>query len=89
MDTKFKKELKARAHHLNPVILLGAKGLTDAVIAETDIALEAHELIKVSMKGADKDERRAMATKICTELAAEVVQHIGNIAVLYRKKIDK
>ena len=50
MDTSRKKSLKAQAHHLKPVVLLGAKGLTEAVIAETDVALLSHELIKVKIK---------------------------------------
>ncbi len=55
MDTGFKQSLKAKAHHLKPVILLGAKGLTPAVIEETNNALLIHELIKVKISGAEKE----------------------------------
>ncbi|HAT8178388.1 TPA: ribosome assembly RNA-binding protein YhbY [Legionella pneumophila] len=85
MDTSFKQSLKARAHHLKPVVLLGAKGLTEAILAETNIALLAHELIKVKINGAEKEDRIEMAEKICEQLDAELVQMIGNTLVLYRK----
>lgn len=88
MDTSFKKSLKAQAHHLKPVVLLGAKGLTDPVVAETDIALKAHELIKVKINGAEKEDRIEMAHTLCQRLAAELIQMIGNTAIIYRKNID-
>ena len=88
MDTTFKKSLKAQAHHLKPVILLGAKGLTEAVVAETDIALNAHELIKVKINGAEKEDRIEMANVLCQQLTADLVQIIGNTAIIYRKKKD-
>ena len=89
MDTTFKKSLKAQAHHLKPVILLGAKGLTEAVVAETDIALNAHELIKVKINGAEKEDRIEMANVLCQQLTADLVQIIGNTAIIYRKKKDQ
>lgn len=89
MDTSFKKTLKAQAHHLKPVVLLGAKGLTDAVVAETDIALNAHELIKVKINGAEKEDRIAMANSLCQQLSADLVQMIGNTAIIYRKKQEE
>ena len=89
MKTSFKQELKARAHHLKPVVLLGAKGLTPAVTEETHLALQIHELIKVKINGADKTARLAIATELCQQLNAELVQLIGNTAILYRKNIDK
>ncbi|AWN72676.1 ribosome assembly RNA-binding protein YhbY [Legionella anisa] len=89
MDTSFKKSLKAQAHHLKPVVLLGAKGLTEAVIAETDIALLAHELIKVKINGAEREDRLIMAAELCEQLHAELVQMIGNTVIMYRKNEDK
>jgi RNA-binding protein len=85
MHTSFKQALKAQAHHLKPVILLGAKGLTPAVIAETDSALLIHELIKVKINGAEKADRQLMAAELCTALTASLVQLIGNTAIIYRK----
>ena len=85
MDTSFKQALKAKAHHLKPVVLLGAKGLTAAVIEETNIALLAHELIKVKINGAEKSDRQHIATELCEQLQGELVQLIGNTAIIYRK----
>ncbi|HCW6764880.1 TPA: ribosome assembly RNA-binding protein YhbY [Legionella pneumophila] len=85
MDTSFKQSLKAKAHHLKPVVLLGAKGLTEAILAETNIALLAHELIKVKINEAEKEDRMQMAEELCEQLHAELVQMIGNTLVLYRK----
>ncbi|STY28040.1 RNA-binding protein [Legionella wadsworthii] len=89
MDTAFKKALKAQAHHLKPVVLLGAKGLTEAVKAETDIALLSHELIKVKINGAEKEDRLNMAVELCDQLHAELVQMIGNTFIIYRKNEEK
>lgn len=85
MDTTFKQSLKAKAHHLKPVVLLGAKGLTEAIVAETDVALLAHELIKVKINGAEKEDRLKMTADLCQQLSAELVQMIGNTAIIYRK----
>ncbi|QMT58868.1 MULTISPECIES: ribosome assembly RNA-binding protein YhbY [unclassified Legionella] len=89
MDTALKKSLKAQAHHLKPVVLLGAKGLTEAVIAETDIALLSHELIKVKINGAEREDRIMMADELCQQLQAELVQMIGNTLIMYRKNEEK
>jgi RNA-binding protein len=83
-----RKALKARAHKLDPVVLIGAKGLTDEVVKEVELALKTHELIKVrgpSIERADRDE--AMRT-LCERTRAEAVQTIGKVFVLYRKKDD-
>ena len=82
-------ELKARAHHLNPVVMVGQKGLTDAVIAETRQALHAHELIKVRVAGDDRAERVAVAEALCAATGAFLVQHIGKLLVLWREKQDE
>ena len=89
MDTSFRQELKAKAHHLKPIILMGAKGLTSAVIEETNIALTAHELIKVKINGVEKEDKKAVAIDICQQLQAELVQLIGHTAIIYRKNKDQ
>jgi RNA-binding protein len=81
-----RKQLKARAHSLDPIIHLGGKGLTEAVIAEIGRALDAHELIKVRAGGMERDAREAALTEICARLDAQPVQHIGKVLVVYRKK---
>lgn len=86
LNPKIKQQLKARAHHLKPVVLLGQHGLTEAVLKEVDIALAAHELIKVKYATLDREERLAAFTSMCESLKADCVQTIGNIAIIYRKK---
>lgn len=83
-----KKKLKAQAHPLNPVVLIGQAGLTAAVMNEINLALDAHELIKVKIR-AERDERSAIREQICAETHAELVQSIGQVAVLYRKNPKK
>lgn len=79
-----RRALKARAHALDPVVIIGDAGLTPAVLKEIDRALKAHELIKVRVANDERDERNACFEAICTELDAEPVQHIGKLLVLYR-----
>lgn len=81
--------LRARAHHLNPVVLLGAAGLTDAVVGETDRALTAHELIKVRIPGDDRNGREAIGLQLADRLGAARVQSIGKLVVLYRPRPDE
>lgn len=83
-----KKKLKAQAHPLNPVVMIGQAGLTPAVIKEINIALDVHELIKVKIR-AEKDERKAISLLITAETQAEQIQNIGQILVLYRKNPKK
>jgi RNA-binding protein len=81
-----RKALKGRAHSLDPIVHLGSKGLSGALIAELDRALAAHELIKVRAGGLERAEREAAMAEICARLDAQPVQHIGKVLVLYRKK---
>jgi putative YhbY family RNA-binding protein len=81
--------LRARAHHLNPVVLLGAAGLTEAVFSETDRALAAHELIKVRIPGDDREEREAICVQLAERLGAARVQVIGKLLVLYRPRPEE
>ena len=80
-----RKALKAKAHKLEPVVQIGAKGLTDVVVAEIERALDAHELIKVRASSAEREERDAMLQDICGRTGAEQVQQIGKVFVLFRK----
>jgi RNA-binding protein len=80
-----RKALKARAHELEPVVIVGAKGLTDEVVKEIDAALKAHELIKVRAAALERDEREGVLKTICERTGAEAVQAIGKIFVIYRK----
>jgi RNA-binding protein len=84
-----RQALKARAHKLNPVVHIGAKGLTDDVVAEIDRALKAHELIKVRAVGLERDARSAALTSICERTGAQAVQQVGKVFVLYRKNDEQ
>ena len=83
-----RRALKARAHALEPTVLVGSGGLTPAVAGEIDRSLTAHELIKVRVMGDDRDAREDILQRICDELNASPVQHIGKILVVYRPKPD-
>lgn len=83
------KTLKQLSHHLEPVILLGGKGLTQAVHAEIDRALDAHELIKIKLSSKDKAEKQQMTDAICEKHGAELVNQIGHVIAIYRKRIKE
>ncbi len=88
MSTVDKKNLKTQAHQLNPVVIIGQAGLTEAVIREINLALDAHELIKVRIR-ADREDRVEIKNRICIETQAELIQAIGQIVVLFRKNPKK
>ena len=81
-----KKELRKKAYSLKPFVIIGQQGLTDAVLNEIDVALNAHELIKIRTRGADKKVRYEQCFKIEQELDAEIIHQIGFIMVLFRSK---
>lgn len=81
---KQKRYLKGLAHSLKPVVMVGNSGLTDAVLAEIDSALEHHELIKVRVSGQERADRKAMLDHIAEKSGADLVQVIGHIGVFYR-----
>ena len=81
-----RKALRARAHHLDPVVMIGDAGLSRAVLAEADRALGVHELIKIRVLGDDRAQRQALLTEICSALGCAPVQSIGKLLVVYRPK---
>jgi putative YhbY family RNA-binding protein len=84
-----RRELRAKAHHLHPVVIVGQHGLTAAVLHEIDVNLLAHELIKVRVFSEEREEREAMLDRICAALDAAAVQHIGRLLVLWRPAPEK
>ncbi len=80
------KSLKTQAHALKPVVWLGQQGLTDAVMAEVEVALSAHELIKIKIPGQDREARKAAVADIAARSKAELIQIVGHVATLYRKR---
>lgn len=79
-----RKRHRADAHHLDPVVMIGAGGLTDAVLKEADRALAAHGLIKLRVLGDDHAAREALLAQLADRLGAAPVQHIGRLLVLWR-----
>ena len=79
-----RKEHRAAAHHLDPVVHIGGDGLTPAVVKEADAALKAHGLIKVRVFSDDREERENMLDALSDELGAAPIQHIGKLLVLWR-----
>ena len=79
-----RKDKRGQAHHLDPVVIIGAEGVTAAVIKEADIALRSHGLIKVRMFSDQRAEREAALAQLSDRLNAAPVQHIGKLLVLWR-----
>ncbi|MGJ8669065.1 MAG: YhbY family RNA-binding protein [Oceanococcus sp.] len=89
LDSAARRKLKAQAHALSAIIQTGGKGVTAAVIAETETAIDHHELIKVRLAGSERDERAKMAQSLANSVKAEVVGIIGAVVILYRKAKPK
>ena len=84
-----RKEHRAEAHHLDPVVMVGNDGLTAAVVKEADAALNAHGLIKIRVLGDDRAAREAMYMQLADQLNAAPIQHIGKLLVLWRPQPKK
>lgn len=80
-----KKQLRAIGHGLKPVIIVGQKGISDNLLAETDRSLSDHELIKIKLASMDRDQRSKQIEEICSQCKAELVQSIGKVALIFRK----
>jgi RNA-binding protein len=80
-----RQTLRGRAHRLDPVVWIGADGLTPAVLAELERALKAHGLIKVRVVSGDGDTRERLLGEICAATDSSPVQHIGKVLVVYRE----
>ena len=84
-----KRYLRGLGHKLRPVIMIGESGLTDAVASEFEIALAHHELIKVSVRVGNRNERDRIIAALCEKYDAELAQRIGNMALVYRENPEK
>ena len=84
-----RREQRAAAHHLDPVVLIGGDGLTPAVKKEIDAALNAHGLIKVRVFNDDRAARELMYQELAADLSAAPIQHIGKLLVLWRPIPEK
>ena len=86
LSSKEVRQLRQQAHALKPVIIIGSKGFTEAVQQEIEVALEAHELIKIKINDHDKAQIKLMLPEICTATAAELIQTIGHTVTIWRKR---
>jgi len=86
-----KKQYRSIGHNLKPIVTIAQKGITDNIRQEIDRALKDHELIKLKLVTADRDEKKALTDAICAEMKAECIQSIGHVILLYRaaKNPDK
>ena len=89
LNSAERSELRSHAHALNPVVLIGADGLTPGVLKEIDLALSCHGLIKVRVFGDERETRSAIYDEICERLNAAPIQHIGKLLVLFRPTAEK
>lgn len=81
-----KKKLRGLGHKLKPVIIVGAGGLSDALLDEFDRSLAHHELMKVKLNVGDRQERDRMIAVLCERSHATLVQRVGNIALLFLRR---
>ena len=86
---KQKRWLKKQVHHLKPVVLVGQHGITESVLAEIEIALSHHELLKIRINAGDREERDAVIGVIQERTQADLVTRIGNVAAFYRANPKK
>jgi putative YhbY family RNA-binding protein len=88
LTSKRRRELKALAHSINPVVIIGKIGLSANIISELESGLSSHELIKIKIQIDDRETRKELFEKICQQFDAAPVQQIGKILVIYRPKLD-
>jgi RNA-binding protein len=89
LPEKQKRNLRQRGHALRPVVIIGTAGLSEAVVREIDLSLAHHELLKVRIGGeADRESKKRLIASICESCHAELVQAIGHVALIYRKRAE-
>jgi len=89
LTEKQKRHLRGLGHKLKPVVTVGAQGYTAAVRNELDLSLTRHELLKVRVNVGEREARDALIDQLCAETTAQLVQRIGNVALIYRRHPDK
>jgi RNA-binding protein len=89
LTTAERRALRADAHHLDPVVMIGGDGLTPAVVKEANLALNAHGLIKIRVLGDDRATREDIYAQLCDQLSCAPIQHIGKLLVLWRPIPEK
>lgn len=89
LTEKQKKHLRGLAHSKEPVVMVGQAGMSAGVVSELDVALNAHELVKVSVRVGDRELRNSILAELATRTDSTLVQRIGNVGVLYRAHKEK
>ena len=89
MDKSQIKQLKALAHKLKPIVTVGQHGMKDSINDELATAIDFHQLLKIKVNVGDRDVRDTLITELANTHQAQLIQKIGNIAVLYRRNVDK
>ena len=89
LSEKQRKYLRGLAHSRDPVVMIGNAGLTPGITSEMDTALGAHELVKVSARVGDREQRDQVLTQLASDTRSTLVQRIGNIGVFYRAHKEK
>ena len=89
LSERQKKFLRGLGHQLKPLIMVGEAGVSSSLLAEFESTLAHHELIKVRVRVGDRDERDAVIEKLCSGSSAQLIQRIGNVALLYRPNLKK
>ena len=84
-----KKYLRGRGHDLKPVITVGDAGLSASLMAEYESTITHHELIKVRIRVGDRGARNAIIDELCASSSAELIQRVGNVALIYRENADE
>ena len=84
-----KKFLRGLGHQLKPLIMVGDSGLSESVLSEYESTLDHHELIKVRIRVGDRNVRDKIIARLCAESSAELIQRIGNVALVYRPNLKK
>ncbi len=84
-----RRYLRGLAHDLKPIVLVGAKGVTPALLQELEVALDHHELVKVKVAAEDREAFRTQTAELAERAGAETVQTIGRMAVLYRRNAEE
>jgi len=84
LNSKQTSHLRALSHNLNPVVMIGNNGLTEQVLREIEVSLNAHELIKIKVFGDDRELRKSLLEAICEKTGAAPIHHIGKQLVIYR-----
>ena len=89
LNERQKKFLRGLGHQLKPLITVGEAGLSESLLAEFESTLDHHELIKVRVRAGDRDARDEIIERLCRTSSAQLVQRIGNVALLFRQNLKK